>query len=87
VVEPGLWYPKDRKLDFSLVFKLNNDFEIEIPNEELVHPLRGIAPDGKRVLNDNITEVNIYNQTALLNTAILPRAFLSRVSLISPVRL
>ena len=87
MVEPGLWYPRDRKLNFSLVFKLNHDFEIEIPNEELVHPLGGIVQDWKRVLQDNITEVNISNQTALFDTAVLPRAFLSRVSFISSMQL
>jgi hypothetical protein len=70
LAEPALWYPRNLNLNFSLVFKLNYDSEIDIPNDELVQPLRRIVPDGKSVLQEDITEVNAPDQTALPDTAI-----------------
>jgi hypothetical protein len=80
LAEPGLWYPRNFNFNFSLVFKLNYDFEIDIPNDELAQPLRRIAPDGKSVLQEDITEVNAPHQPALPDTAMLLRAFLTRAA-------
>lgn len=56
---------------------LNNDLEVEIPNYELQHPLSGIAANGTRISNQNITEVNIYHEPAPLQAAVLGKVFLS----------
>lgn len=82
VPEPGLLYPTTTGFNASLLITLNNGFEVEIPNHELQHPLRGIAPNGSRVLGDrNITEVNIYHRPAPLEAAVLGKVFLTRVYL------
>src|SRR4051812_24904741 len=76
VTEPGLLYPSSTGFNGSLLVLLNNDLEVEIPNDELQHPLRGIAANGTRVLNDNITEVNVYRDSAPLQAAVLGKVFL-----------
>lgn len=82
VTEPGLLYPSSTGFNGSLLISLNNDLEVEIPNAELQHPLRGIAANGTRVLNDNnITEVNVYFNSAPLQAAVLGKVFLSQVKL------
>jgi len=81
VVEPGLAYPSSVGFNGSLKFTLDYDFVVEIPNEELVHPLRGINRNGTLAVMPNVTEVNIFYQDALLDTAVLGRAFLSKVYL------
>lgn len=80
IIEPGLLYPSNAGFNGSLMVTLNNGCEVEIPNYELRHPLRGIAENGSRVLSDNITEVNVYNTRAPLHTAVSGKVFLSRVS-------
>ncbi|ERF72359.1 hypothetical protein EPUS_06115 [Endocarpon pusillum Z07020] len=81
VPEPGLLYPSSTGFNGSLLISLNNDFEVEIPNAELQHPLRGIAANGTRVLNNNITEANVYFNSAPLQAAVLGKVFLSQVTL------
>ncbi|KAF7510332.1 hypothetical protein GJ744_006828 [Endocarpon pusillum] len=81
VTEPGLFYPSSTGFNGSLLISLNNDFEVEIPNAELQHPLRGIAANGTRVLNNNITEANVYFNSAPLQAVVLGKAFLSQVYL------
>jgi hypothetical protein len=78
VIEPGLFYPADVGFNGSLIFSLNNGLEVEIPNWELQHPLKGIDPSGAIVTQSNITEVNIFSQSAPLNTAVLGKVFLSQ---------
>ena len=80
IAEPGLYYPQMKGFNGSLIFTLNNGFVVEIPNEELANPLRGIDRNGARVLQPNITEVSIFFQAGRLNTAVLGKAFLSQVS-------
>jgi hypothetical protein len=80
IVEPGLYYPQMKGFNGSLIFTLNNGFVVEISNEELANPLRGIDPNGARRLQPNITEVNIFSQGDPLNTAVLGKVFLSQVS-------
>jgi hypothetical protein len=80
VVEPGLYYPQTKGFNGSLIFTLNNGFIVEIPNEELANPLRGIDLNGARRLQPNITEVNIFSLGDPLNTAVLGKVFLSQVS-------
>lgn len=79
VTEPGLLYPSSVGFNGSLLFQLNNGFEVEIPNEELQHPVRGLNQNGARVLQNNVTEMNIYAQAAPLDSAVLGKAFLSKV--------
>ena len=86
VVEPGLTYPSSVGFNGSLKFTLDYDFVVEIPNEELVHPLRGIARDGSLAVMPNVTELNVFHEPALLNTAVLGRAFLSKVYLATEYR-
>jgi len=79
-VEPGLYYPQANGFNGSLVFTLNNALKVEVPNEELRNPLRGIDTDGARALDMNISEIKIFYQQAPLNTAVLRKIFLSQVS-------
>jgi hypothetical protein len=80
-VEPGLTYPSSFGFNGSLEFTLDDEFVVTIPNEELVHPLRGIDSTGAIAVMSNVTEVNIFHQVALLDTAVLGKAFLSKVYL------
>ncbi|CAG8683403.1 12207_t:CDS:2, partial [Acaulospora colombiana] len=86
IVEPGLTYPSSPAFNGSLKITLDYDFVVEIPTEELAHPLRGISPTGERVTMSNTTELNIFRQVALLDTAVLGKAFLSRVYLMVQYR-
>ena len=79
VTEPGLFYPSSVGFDGSLIISLNNGFEVEIPNEELQHPVRGLDRNGTRILQNNVTEVNIYSKPAPLDAAVLGKVFLSQV--------
>jgi hypothetical protein len=80
IAEPGLNYPQMTGFNGSLIFTLNDGYEVEIPNDELSNPLRGIDTNGARVLQPNITEVGIFYQEAPLNTAVVGKVFLSQVS-------
>jgi hypothetical protein len=80
IVEPGLNY--NSSFNGTLIFTLNNGFTIEIPNEELAWPLRRIDTTGQRVLQSNVTVVNIFNQEAPEYTAVLGKVFLSQACLI-----
>lgn len=80
IAEPGLNYPQMTGFNGSLIFTLDDGYEVEIPNDELSNPLRGIDTNGARVLQPNITEVGIFYQEAPLNTAVLGKVFLSQVS-------
>lgn len=73
-IERGLLFGSDT-FNGSLKFSLNNDFEVEIPNYELTWPLRGIAPNGTRVVQTNLTEVAVHNKEAYLETAVLGKTF------------
>jgi len=80
VLEQGLHYPDTNRFNGSLIFKLNGGLEVEIPNDELSNPLRGLDPNGKKILQPNITEVNIFHQEAPADIATtLGRSFLSQV--------
>ena len=57
LVERGLYY--NTSFNGTLKFSLKDGPVIEIPNEELAQPLRGIDPNGLRVLESNITAMNI----------------------------
>jgi hypothetical protein len=78
VVEPGLTF--NSSFNGTLRFTLKNGPVVEIPNEELAQQLRGIDQTGKRVLQNNVTVVNIFNETAPEGTAVLGKVFLSQVS-------
>jgi hypothetical protein len=75
VVEPGLYY--NSNFDGSLIFTLSDGLEIEIPNEELAGPVRGIDQSGNRVLQNNITVVNIL-ENIVDDTASLGKVSLSQ---------
>ena len=75
VVEPGLNY--DTPFNGSLIFTLDG-LEVEIPAYEMAGPLRGIDQNGKRVLQENVTAVNIFHQNAPQDTASLGKVFLSQ---------
>lgn len=78
--EPGLYYPHTNHFNGSLIFKLNDGLEVEIPNEELSNPLRGLDSNGEIALQPNITEVNIFRQEVTTGAAAtLGRIFLSQV--------
>jgi hypothetical protein len=76
VVEPGLYYSSS--FNGTLKFTLKNGLVIEVPNEELSQPLRSLDPSGKKVLQSNVTVVNIFDQEAPEGTAVLGKAFLSQ---------
>lgn len=80
VVEPGLLYPSNVGFDGSLVFSIEDGWDVEVPNEELQHPLRGLDAEGQMQLRNNTTEVNIFAERALLDKAVLGKAFLSQVN-------
>ena len=73
VVEPGLTF--NSSFNGTLRFTLKNGPVVEIPNEELAQQLRGIDQTGKRVLQNNVTVVNIFNETAPEGTAVLGESF------------
>jgi hypothetical protein len=79
IVEPGLNY--NSTFNGSLIFTLDNGLEVEIPSYEMAGPLRGINPNGQRVLQNNVTTVNIFFENAPENTASLGKVFLSQGSL------
>lgn len=77
-MEPGLYY--NTSFNGSLIFTLADGLEVEIPAYEMAGPLRGIDSSGQRVLQNNVTSVNIFNQNAPENTASLGKVFLSQES-------
>jgi hypothetical protein len=79
IVEPGIYY--NTSFDASLVFTLAGGLEVVIPSHELVGPLRGIDRNGTRVLQSNVTMVNVFESSAPLGTASLGKVFLSQASL------
>ena len=76
IVERGLYY--NTSFNGTLKFSLKDGPVIEIPDYELAQPLRGIGPNGVRVLESNITAVNIFYQDAPEGTAVLSKVFLSQ---------
>jgi hypothetical protein len=64
---------------------LKNGLVIDIPNEELSQPARGIDPTGERVLQNNVTVVNILNQEAPEGRAMLGKVFLSQACFTLPI--
>ena len=83
IVEPGLYY--NTSFNGTLRFTLKGGLVVEIPNEELAYPLRGIDVNGKRVLQNNVTVVNIFNQEAPQGTAVLGKVFLSQACFMLPM--
>jgi hypothetical protein len=79
IVEPGIYY--NTSFNGSLVVTLAGGLEVEIPSYELAGPLRGIDQTGKRVLQSDVTMVNIFYQSEPLGTASLGKVFLSQASL------
>ena len=77
VPEPGLWFDSNTHFNGSFKFTLDsgsntgNDFVAVIPNEELTRPLRGIAGNGTIVQSSNVTELAVFNQSALFGTPVL----------------
>jgi hypothetical protein len=89
VLEPGIAYHNYPNSTFnfnaSLIITLNNGFQVQIPNYELVHPLRGLASNGSRVLNTSFMEVQVYSEAVALGASVLGKAFLSQVRLLSKI--
>ena len=85
IPEPGLIYPTTNltaAFNGSLVIMLaESNFTVEIPLEELVNPVRGVARDGTRVVNANFTELAVYQDPAPEDAAVLGKVFLSRAYL------
>jgi hypothetical protein len=80
IVEPGLCTVyHNSSFNGTLIFSLGNGPVVEIPTKELAGPVRGIDPSGKRVLQPNITNINIFDKSAPEGTAVLGKVFLSRV--------
>lgn len=80
IVEPGLLFPSEDAFSGSLVIRLDDGFTIEIPPEEMSHPLRGIDRTGKRVLQSNLTETAVFRSTDVLGRMAFGKVFLSQVS-------
>lgn len=76
VIEPGLYY--DLPFNGSLKFSLVGGLKVEVPNSELSWPVRGLDPMGKKVVQNNITVVNVFNTKAPEGTATLGKVFLSQ---------
>src|SRR4051794_33794236 len=69
VIEPGLYY--NSSFNGTLRFTIKGGLDVEIPTYELAHPVRGLDEKGKKVLQNNVTVVNILNQESLEGTAML----------------
>lgn len=84
-LEPGLIYPNlansTGSFNGSLVMTLNGNFTVEIPHYELQRPLRGLAANGSRILNDSFTELQIYQTPVPEDASVLGKVFLSMVYL------
>jgi hypothetical protein len=78
VVEEGLYYVN---FQGSLTFSLQGGLEVVIPTEELAWPVRGLDSIGKKVLQNNITVVNIFSDSAPEDTASLGKVLLSQARL------
>lgn len=78
IVEPGLTF--NGSFNGSLTFSIKNGPVVEVPNEEITQILWGIDKTGKRVLQNNVTVVNIFNTTAPEGTATLGKVLLSQAS-------
>jgi hypothetical protein len=85
IPEPGLIYPSSNltaRFNGSLVIILaQSNFTVEIPVQELFNPLRGIARDGTRTVNQNFSELAVYQDPAPEDAAVLGKVFLSRAYL------
>jgi hypothetical protein len=79
IVEPGLNY--NITFNGSLIFTLAGGLEVEIPSYEMAGPLKGIDPTGQKVVQTNVTTVNIFDEGAPEGTASLGKVFLSQASL------
>jgi hypothetical protein len=82
LLERGLLY--NTSFNGTLKFSLKDGPVIEIPTEELAQPLRGLDPNGMKVLDSNITSVNIFYEEAPEGTAVLSKAFLSQARFAHP---
>lgn len=83
VQEPGLTYPAQNEtasFKGSFVIRLQGDLIVNIPNHEIHRVLRGLASDGRRVLDPRYTETQIFHEPAPAGAAVLPAIFLSAVS-------
>lgn len=80
VTEPGFRFPSRLAFDGSLTIKLEGGFVIDIPPHEMSRPLRGIDANGKRVLQENVTEVAVFHEANVLGKMAFGKAFLSQVS-------
>jgi hypothetical protein len=76
MVEHGLLY--NSNFNGTLIFSLKDGPVIEIPNEGLSQPLRGIDVTGRRILQSNVTVVNIFDQDAPEGTCVLSKPFCRR---------
>ena len=74
-----MWFDSPALFNGSLKFTLGNaseinpdsTFQVEIPNEELMRPLRGIARNGTRLQNDSVLELGVYRDEVLFDSAVL----------------
>jgi hypothetical protein len=77
VMEPGLFFDSQTPFNGSFKFTLDggsdssNRFDVEIPTQELVRPLRGINRNGTRVQIGNVTELAVFHEAALFDSAVL----------------
>jgi hypothetical protein len=85
VPEKGLAYPRNVTAGLGVSFVITLDdgqdgFTIEIPNHEIQRDLRGISQTGEPVANSSFSELQVFAEDALADTAVLSTAFLSQVS-------
>jgi hypothetical protein len=82
VTEPGLYFDNASEAPFngSFHFTLDNGSDsssivVEIPNEELIRPVRGLVRNGTRQQNTSVTELAVFGQGALFDAAVLGEPF------------
>jgi hypothetical protein len=85
ILEPGLSFKTPQSPDspdnfsLSLFITLDNDFIIEIPDEEMKRYLKGLDPDGQPADNRSYTEILVFNKPNPANASSLGRSYLSQV--------
>ena len=85
IPEPGLIYPflsnSTAKFGGSMIITIGDNLTVELPTSELWNPVRGLAPDGSRMVNTNFSELAVYQTPAPENAAVLGKSFMSQIYL------
>ena len=81
--EEGLVFSSNLNLSVTMELTIENKFTVTIPSLELVNPLRGLDREGKLSVIPEFTEMGIFRQDPIEDSAVLGKIFLSQVCLLS----